>query len=393
MLRYLTAGESHGKKLVTIIEGIPAGLCLCEEDINIDLKRRQVSYGRGPRMEIEKDQVEVISGLRWGKTLGSPIALIIENLDWKNWKEKMSISSIYEDKNIAVTMPRPGHADISGALKYNQKDIRNILERASARETATRVAVGALAKVLLKEFGINIYSFVISIGGIRAKLNNRKFEDLINLAEKSELRCPDPVAEKKMKEKIDKVKAEGDSLGGIFQVIATGVPVGLGSHVHWDRKLDGRIARAIMSIQAVKGVEIGIGFSADNLPGSKFHDQIYYSPPENLSVKKGGFYRNSNNAGGIEGGISNWENIIINAFMKPISTLYKPLDSVDIISKEKVKAQVERSDICRVPSAAVIGEAALAIELADCMTEKFSGDSIDEMKRNFLSYLEYLKNF
>ncbi|MDY6863363.1 MAG: chorismate synthase [Thermodesulfobacteriota bacterium] len=393
MLRYLTAGESHGKALVAIVEGIPSGLSLCEEDINIELKRRQVGYGRGPRMEIERDRVEIISGIRWGKTLGSPFAIRIENLDWKNWKDRMSIYPGYENKDVAVTMPRPGHADIAGALKYNQKDIRNILERASARETTVRVAVGAVAKVILREFGINIHSFVISIGGIRAEINKRKLEDLINAAEKSDLRCPDPDAEKKMKEKIHKIQNEGDSLGGIFEVLATGVPVGLGSHVHWDRKLDGRIAGAIMSIQAIKGVEIGIGFEAEQLPGSKFHDQIFYSPPENGQIKKGGFYRRSNNAGGIEGGISNGETIIVKAFMKPISTLYKPLNSVDIITKEKVKAQVERSDICRVPSAAVIGEAALAIELAGSMIEKFSGDSLEEMKRNFLSYLEYLKNF
>jgi len=387
MFRYLTAGESHGKCLITIIEGIPAGLSLCEEDINIELKRRQIGYGRGLRMEIEKDRVEITAGLRWGKTLGSPIALRIENLDWKNWEEKMAISSIYENKCTPVTMPRPGHADLAGALKYNQKDIRNILERASARETAARVTAGAVAKILLKEFGIGIYSFVISIGGIKAQIYNKNFKDLAKRAEESELRCPDPDAEKKMKEKIDKVRSQGDSLGGIFQIIATGVPVGLGSHVHWDRKLDGRIARAIMSIQAIKAVEIGIGFEGDGLTGSKFHDQIYYSP------EKGGFYRNTNNAGGIEGGISNGEDIIVKAFMKPISTLYKPLNSVDIINKKKVKAQVERADICRVPSAAVIGEAVIAIELADCMIEKFSGDSLYEMKRNFNSYMKYLRKF
>jgi chorismate synthase len=335
-------------------------------------------------MKIEKDSVKIYTGVRWGRTLGSPIGLMIRNKDWENWRDKMSPDPMFLNSAAAVTHPRPGHADLAGALKYGAFDIRNIIERSSARETAMRVALGAVAKRLLEEFGIEVMSHVLSIGGVYAKVTKASPKEIKKRAEDSELRCSDPEAEKRMLRKIDAARAAGDSLGGIFEVIVTGVPAGLGSHTHWDRKLDGKLAAALMSIQAIKGVEIGAGFGTANRPGSLVHDEIYWS-------KKDGFYRKTNMAGGIEGGITNGENIILRAAMKPIPTLMKPLRSVDMASKKPFKAGVERSDVCAVPAGGVVAEAVVAFELAAAMLEKFGGDSIDEMKRNHLGYDKYMK--
>lgn len=385
MLRYLTAGESHGELLMGIIEGMPAGLLIRVTDIDNDLARRQGGYGRGGRMKIEKDTVKICSGVRWGKTLGGPIGLMVRNKDWDNWRAKMSPDSAFLNTAEPITRPRPGHADLAGALKYGMTDIRNILERSSARETAMRVAVGAVTKRLLDEFGITITSHVIAIGGVYAKGDKMSLKEIRKRAEASELRCADHTAEKRMKLKIDEAARTGDSLGGIYEVIVSGVPVGLGSHVHWDRKLDARLAAAVMSIQAMKGVELGSGFGVANRPGSKVHDEIFWGP-------KGGFFRKTNHAGGIEGGMSNGEDITLRAAMKPIPTLMKPLRSVDMDSKKPFKAAVERSDVCAVPAAAVVGEAVSAFEIASALIEKFGGDSLDEMKRNYEQYRKYLKD-
>ena len=385
MLRYLTAGESHGELLMGIIEGMPAGLLIRITDIDNDLARRQGGYGRGGRMKIEKDTVKIFSGVRWGKTLGGPIGLIVRNKDWDNWRAKMSPDPAFLNTAEPVTRPRPGHADLAGALKYGMTDIRNVLERSSARETAMRVAVGAVTKRLLDEFGITITSQVIAIGGVYARGEKMSLKEIRKRAEASELRCADNHAEKRMKLKIDEASRAGDSLGGIFEIIVSGAPVGLGSHVHWDRKLDGRLAAAIMSIQAMKGVEIGSGFGVANRPGSKVHDEIFWGP-------KGGFFRKTNHAGGIEGGMSNGEDIILRAAMKPIPTLMKPLRSVDMENKKPFKAAVERSDVCAVPAAAVVGEAVSAFEIASALIEKFGGDSLDEMKRNYEQYRKYLRD-
>ena len=385
MLRFLTAGESHGELLMGIIEGMPAGLLIRVTDIDRDLARRQVGYGRGGRMKIEKDTVKIYTGVRWGRTLGSPIGLTVRNKDWENWRDKMSPDPMFLNTADPVTRPRPGHADLSGALKYGTTDIRNILERSSARETAMRVAVGSVAKRLLEEFGIEVISHVLSIDGVFAKVPKIAPAEIKKRAEASELRCSDHEAEKRMMKKIDEARAMGDSLGGVIELIITGAPVGLGSHVHWDRKLDGRLAGALMSIQAIKGVEVGAGFGAANKPGSQVHDEIFWS-------KKDGFYRKSNMAGGIEGGMSNGQDIVLRAAMKPIPTLYKPLRSVDLSSKRPFKASVERSDACAVPAAGVVAEAAAAFVLASAMVEKFGGDSIDEMKRNYEWYQKHLKS-
>jgi chorismate synthase len=385
MLRYLTAGESHGELLMGIIEGMPAGLLIRITDIDNDLSRRQTGYGRGGRMKIEKDSVKIYTGVRWGRTLGSPIGLMIRNKDWDNWRFKMSPDPAFLNTAEPVTRPRPGHADLAGALKYDAADIRSILERSSARETAMRVAVGAVAKRLLDEFGISITSHVIAIGGVYAKGEKLSLKEIRKRAEVSELRCADHQAEKRMKLKIDEAARAGDSLGGIYEIIVSGVPVGLGSHTHWDRKLDGRLAAAVMSIQAMKGVEIGSGFGVANKPGSEVHDEIFWGP-------KGGFFRKTNHAGGIEGGMSNGEDITLRAAMKPIPTLMKPLRSVDLGTKRPFKAAVERSDVCAVPAAAVVGEAVTAFEIAAAMIEKFGGDSIDEMKRNHEQYRKQLKD-
>lgn len=377
MFRYLTAGESHGRALTAIIEGLPAGLSLDEEYIAHDLARRQGGYGRSARMKIEQDRAEILAGVRHGLTIGSPISLLIRNRDWENWKEIMAIATT-ETESEKVTRLRPGHADLAGTIKYGLDDIRPILERASARETAARVAVGAVARRLLKEFSIEIHSHTIAIGGVYAK-NERSGKIDWNNVEKSSVRCAEAETEKKMMAVIDKAMVDGDTLGGVFQVVATGVPIGLGSHVHWDRRVSGRIAQAIMSINAVKGVEIGAGFSLANLPGSQSHDII-----ERAGRK---WHHETNRAGGIEGGITNGEPVVVKAVVKAIPTLAKPLPSVDLKTGESVVAHVERSDVCVVPAAGVIGESMLAIVLADAVLEKFGGDHIKETLRNYKSYL------
>ncbi len=384
MLRYLSAGESHGQALTAIIDGIPSGLKLSTILIDKDLKRRQGGYGRGGRQLIESDTVEIYSGVRHGKSLGSPISLKVKNKDWENWKSIMSVTPAKNDK--IVTKARPGHADLPGAMKFDTSDMRDILERSSARETAIRVAVGSVAKQLLTEFGISVYSWVTVLGGVGSKFKNLPLEELFASAEASPVRCPSKSATKAMKQKIDLAKKAGDSLGGIFEVVVTGLPAGLGSHVQWDLKLDGILARALMSIQAIKGVEVGMGFDVGRSPGSKVHDEIFYSSKKH-------FYRSTNNAGGIEGGMTNGEPVILRAAMKPIPTLYKPLRSVDIISKKPFEASIERSDVCALPSASIIGEAVVAFEIAKVFLEKFGSDSVRELKRNFRGYQTQLKSF
>lgn len=400
MLRYLTAGESHGKELSAIVEGMPSGLELTAGFIDAELKRRQSGYGRGARMKIESDRVEIRSGVRHGLTLGSPITLSVKNRDWENWKDVMSPAfTLAFDELRAVTRPRPGHADLAGGMKYNHRDLRNILERSSARETAARVAAGAVAKRLLDEFGIKVYSWVVEIGGVKWQTGAAKgFDALFKNAEGSEVRCPDRAASLSMIEKIDRARKAGDSLGGVFEVAVTGVPPGLGSHVQWDRKLDGILARALMSIQAIKGVEVGAGFRAASAPGSEVHDEIFYKKPKSRNKaawwpSSAAFYRKTNNAGGIEGGMSNGEPILLRAVMKPIPTLYKPLRSVDIETKRPFKASVERSDICAVPAAAVVAEAAVAFEMANVFIEKTGGDSVSEIERNYRGYLRQISEY
>ena len=377
MFRFLTAGESHGQGLVAIIEGVPAGLALDEEYIAKDLTRRQQGYGRGARMAIEEDRAEIASGVRHGVTMGSPITLLILNRDWENWKQVMSVLPV-EQEVEPVTRLRPGHADLAGTMKYNLDDVRPILERASARETASRVAVGAVARKLLAEFDIEIHSHTVCIGGLWAKQVEKIDWSKV---EKSPVRCADVKAEKAMLSTIDEAKKSEDSLGGIFEVVASGVPIGLGSHVHWDRRLNGRIAQALMSINAVKGVEIGAGFNEASLPGSQVQDII------ELGAKRS-WKHVTNRAGGIEGGISNGEPIVVRAAVKPIPTMSKPLPSVDLRTGEKVEAHFERSDVCVVPAAGVIGEAMLAIIIAEAVLEKFGGDHIDETLRNYRGYLK-----
>jgi len=377
MFRFLTAGESHGQGLVAIIEGVPAGLALDEEYIAKDLTRRQQGYGRGARMAIEEDRAEIASGVRHGVTMGSPITLLILNRDWENWKQVMSVLPV-EQEVEPVTRLRPGHADLAGAMKYNLDDVRPILERASARETASRVAVGAVARKLLGEFDIEIHSHTVCVGGRWAKQVEKIDWSKV---EKSPVRCADSKAERAMLSAIDEAKKSGDSLGGVFEVVASGVPIGLGSHVHWDRRLNGRVAQAMMSINAVKGVEIGAGFNEASLPGSQVQDIIELGA-------KGSWRHVTNRAGGIEGGMSNGEPIVVRAAVKPIPTMSQPLPSVDLRTGEKVEAHFERSDVCVVPAAGVIGEAMLAIILAEAMLEKFGGDHIKETLRNYRGYLE-----
>ncbi|RJQ40490.1 MAG: chorismate synthase [Nitrospiraceae bacterium] len=390
-IRYLTSGESHGKALIGILEGIPSGLSVSSGGIDGDLRRRQGGHGRGGRMKIEADRAQVLSGVRFGKTIGSPITLLIENKDWHNWQDIMSSEfQLPSFKQKEVTSPRPGHADLAGAVKYDTHDMRNILERSSARETAMRTALGAIAKKFLSEFGIRIGSYVIQIGEVKsselkAKSSEKELLALFKIAEMSPVRCPDKSASQKMVQLIDRAVKEGNSLGGVFEVFATGVPVGLGSHIQWDKRLDGKLAQALMSIQAIKGVEIGRGFDMSGKSGSEVMDEIFY--------KSAKFYRKTNNAGGIEGGMTNGMPVIIIAAMKPIPTLRKPLSSVDINTKKPVKAAYERSDICAVPAAGVVGEAMTALVIAGAFLEKFGGDSILEVKRNYNSYLNYLSKF
>jgi chorismate synthase len=385
-IRFLTAGESHGRGLVCIVEGLPANLELTSDYINRELERRQRGYGRGGRMKIEKDKVQILSGVRFGKTLGGPIALFIENKDWENWKEKMAVEGERPETAVPFTRPRPGHADLAGGIKYNQRDLRNILERASARETACRVALGAVCKRFLEELGVFVGSYVVSIGPLCPPIEEQDLIKRHQLAEQSEVRFPDPSKDKEFVELIDRAKEMGESLGGIFEVFAVGVPPGLGSHVHWDRKLDGRIAQAMMSIQAIKGVEIGLGFEAAKRFGSEVHDEIGYREGE-------GYFRYSNNLGGLEGGITNGMPIIVRCAMKPIPTLTKPLKSVDVLTKEEVRAGKERTDVMAVPAASVVGESALALVLADAFLEKLGGDFMEEIKERYRIYLEHVKSF
>jgi chorismate synthase len=388
MVRFLTAGESHGKALLAILEGIPAGLTIDFDALTADLRRRQAGYGRGRRMAIEADRAEILSGVRAGQTIGGPIALLIANKDWENWQQTMSVTAEVEEgargpQRPAVSRPRPGHADLAGLLKFDREDIRDVLERASARETAARVAAGAVARQFLAHFGIRIVSHVIRIGGVA-------IEDPLTIAVEhveaipgdSPLRCADPTREALMTAEIDRAREAGDTVGGAFEVIARGVPVGLGSYVQWDRKLDGRLARALMSIPAIKAVGIGRGPDASALPGSRVHDEIL--PAAHLpgsTARTAGLARPTNNAGGLEGGVTNGEDLRITGYMKPISTLMKPLRSVDLTTMTEAPAAVERSDVCAVPAAAVVGEAMVALVLADAFVEKFGGDSIGELER------------
>jgi len=391
MLRYLTAGESHGPQLTAIVEGMPSGISVSANSINRELYRRQQGYGRGGRMKIESDTVEILSGVRWGETIGSPVTLVVQNRDWPNWQEKMSPLPEHRDDAIAVTRPRPGHADLSGVLKYGHKDARNVLERSSARETAARVAVGALAKAFLGEFAIRVGGYVTEIGAVAATVPDLPLEERWRLAERSELFCCDLSAESAIKSAIDGAKADGDTLGGVVEVQVTGVPPGLGDYTQWDRKLDARLAMALMSIQAIKGVEVGIGFEAARQPGSRVHDEIFRDAARSERGAAGAYWRATNNAGGIEGGMANGETIVLRAAMKPIPTLYKPLRSVDLRSHEPFEAAVERSDTCAVPAALVVAEAVVAIEIANAFLEKFGGDSLGEIRRNYDGYREQLR--
>jgi chorismate synthase len=390
IFRFTTAGESHGKALIATIEGLPAGLPIDLDFVNNQLWRRQQGYGRGHRMKIESDNVEVLSGVRHGLTIGSPIALMIPNKDFINWQDIMSVNAVEitdEKRARKVKRPRPGHADLAGGLKYQTHDLRDILERSSARETAARVAVGAFAKLLLKAFEIEVASHVVMLGGIPEEPILASWEQVIEIQQDTELRCVDREITKKMISHIDQTKDAGDTLGGIFEVIAHNIPVGLGSHTQWDLRLDGLLAQSIMAIQAVKAVEIGLGTQGARLSGSKFHDEIGY----NKEISQ--FTRLSNRAGGIEGGMSNGEEIRVRGYLKPISTLRKALQSVDIDSKEASLAAFERSDITAVPAAGVIGEAAVAIVLADAMRKKFGGDSLKEMKENFLAFNKAIASY
>jgi chorismate synthase len=391
-LAFRTAGESHGRGLVALLEGVPAGLgLLIQRDVDPELKRRQHGYGRGRRMEIEADRAELLSGVRLGETLGSPLAMLIWNRDWENWQKAMAHEPPGPDGNPKALrpmyLPRPGHADLVGVLKYDRRDTRDILERASARETAARVACGAVAKRFLSEFGVRVESHVLSIGSVEAPYPTVLPEDLNGEADSSPVRTLEAEAAREMMEAIDSAKEEGDTLGGVFEVVVRGAPVGLGSHVAWDRKLDGRLAQAVMSIQAVKGVEVGDAFVSAFRQGSKVHDPIIPAPDRPLT---GGLGRGSNRAGGLEGGVTTGEPLRVRGAMKPISTLRKPLASVDLRDGSIASAAVERSDVCAVPAAAVIGEAMVALVLADAFLEKFGGDSVGEIRRNFESYLTYL---
>lgn len=389
---FRTAGESHGRGLLALLEGVPAGLSLqMERDVDPDLRRRQGGYGRGRRMQIESDRAEVLSGVRLGETLGSPLALLIWNKDWENWQTAMSPLPPAGDENPKALrphyLPRPGHADLVGVLKYDRRDVRDILERASARETAARVACGAVAKRLLAEFGIRVGSHVVSIGPVEVPSPETLPLDLNGAVDDDPVRCLDPEASERMRAEIDAAKERGDTLGGIFEVVATGVPAGLGSHVSWDAKLDGRLAGALMSVQAVKAVEIGLGFAGARRPGSEVHDPIVAAPEK---TRSGGLGRASNRAGGLEGGVTTGEPILVRGAMKPIATLRRPLPSVDLRDGSPGDAAVERSDVCAVPAAAVVGEAMVALVLADAFLEKFGGDALSEVRRNFESYVAYL---
>ena len=386
MLRFFTAGESHGPCLTAIVEGFPAGVTIDIEQVNHDLARRQQGYGRGGRMKIEKDEAQIHSGVRWGESLGSPISLVIENKDWRNWEKRMSPFAQDRDDTLAVTRPRPGHADLTGVLKYNHRDVRNVLERASARETTARVAVGGVAKCLLRPFEVKVMGYVAEIGGIVADHTGMLPEEIFTRAETSPVRLADAAAEEQIIALIDQCKKQGDTLGGVVEVVTTGLPPGLGSFAQWDRKLDGQLGQALLSLQAVKGVEVGLGFATARLPGSQVHDEIHFD-------RRRGFIRHSNNSGGTEGGMSTGEPLRIRAAFKPLSTLMKPLQSVDIRTKEPVEAAIERSDVCAIPAAAVIAESVVAFVVAQAFLEKFGGDSLTEIRRNYDGYLEQIRQF
>jgi chorismate synthase len=379
MFRFLTTGESHGQCLTAIIEGLPAGLKVNVDKINEELAKRQQGYGRGGRMKIETDRVDIVSGVRFGETMGDPITLRIQNKDWENWTDRMSVSGM--PAGAPVTAARPGHADLSGILKYDRTDIRDILERASARETAARVAVGALCKQFLESCGISLVAHVTNIGGVA--MTDADIQDWDHYRA-SEMRCTNEAVEARMKQAIDEAKQAGDTLGGVFEVIVRGSMVGLGSHTQWDRKLDAKIAAAMMSIQAIKGVEIGVGFEYGNLPGSQAHDELFYEEGR-------GYYRTSNRAGGLEGGMTNGEDIIVKAVMKPIPTLMQPLSSVDVHTHEAVKACRERSDVCAVSAASVVGEAMMAIVMTEAVLEKFGGDCMVDFLASVRHYKDRIK--
>ena len=389
-MRYLTAGESHGPQLTTIIEGLPAGMPLLQEEINEQLARRQKGHGRGRRMQIEKDTADITSGVRHGLTLGSPVALVVENNDWKHWTKIMGAEPIEENEEEVkrkISRPRPGHADLNGALKYGHRDMRNVLERSSARETTVRVAAGAVAKKLLSLLGIEVASHVVEIGGVKSDVSTyESIQKLKEISEASPVRCLDPEAEKEMMKAIDTAKENGDSIGGIVEVIVEGMPAGVGSYVHYDRKLDGKLAAAIVSINAFKGVEFGIGFEAAHIPGSEVHDEIVWNEEK-------GYYRKTNRLGGLEGGMTNGMPLVIRGVMKPIPTLYKPLQSVDIETKEPFSASVERSDSCAVPAAAVVAESVVAWELAAAIVDQFYADRFDTLKEIIDEQRKYAREF
>jgi chorismate synthase len=394
MLRYFTAGESHGEALVAFLSGAPAGLRIDQAFIDRELWRRQQGFGRGGRMKIEKDSAHILSGVRHGKTIGAPIAILLENKDWKNWRESLPVEEGDPGKHKQVASPRPGHADLAGALKYNFPEARYVLERASARESAARVAAGAICKLFLRELGIEVLSHVIAVGKASLKNADVAWEKLQQLHASKEvvLNCADPETEERMKAEVDQALRTGDSVGGVFEVVAHGVPPGLGTFAQWDERLDGMLGQAVMSLQAVKGVEIGVGVSAAVSFGSSVHDEIGYSREQEQAAFTG-FTRASNHAGGIEGGISNGEDILVRGYLKPISTLRRPLGSVNFETREPVKAAYERSDVCVVPAAGVAAEAMVALTLAKCCLEKFGGDSIGETIRNFEGYKRQLRSF
>jgi len=388
-MRYITAGESHGPELTAIIEGLPAGMPLSAEDINHELARRQAGYGRGGRMLIETDRVRITSGVRHGKTLGSPVTMVVENKDWKNWTKVMSIEEVEEKqkKLRRVARPRPGHADLVGGMKYHHDDLRNVLERSSARETTMRVAIGAVAKKILSELGIEVAGHVTMLGGIKATIpEGITVSEVKAISEASDVRVVDPTVESDIRQLIDQTKRNGDTIGGVVEVLVGGVPAGLGSYVQWDKKLDAKIAQAVVSINAFKGAEFGVGFEAGVLPGSKVMDEILWNEED-------GYTRRSNNLGGFEGGMTNGEPIVVRGVMKPIPTLYKPLQSVDMDTKQPYKASVERSDSTAVPAASVVAESVVATVVANEILEKFSSDSFEELVYAIKEYREYLKNY
>ena len=390
-MRYLTAGESHGPQLTAIIEGLPAQMPLTAEMINKELKRRQGGHGRGRRMQIEKDTVEIVSGVRHGKTLGSPVALVVKNDDWKHWTNIMGIEPIEETDEVKrqLSRPRPGHADLNGGMKYGHRDLRNVLERSSARETTVRVAVGAVAKQLLAQLGVDIVSHVTEIGGIKvdpASYLGKSAAEIREIVENDAVYCADPAVTAKMTDLIDQTKKNGDSIGGTVEVIVEGMPAGIGSYVHYDRKLDAKIAGAVMSINAFKGVEFGLGFEMARKPGSEVHDEILWS-------EESGYTRKTNNLGGFEGGMTTGMPIVVRGVMKPIPTLYKPLQSVDIETKEPFQASIERSDSCAVPAASIVAEHVVAWEAANALLEQFDADQLPRLKENIQSYLNYTKEY